>query len=279
MATQIFRRPRITLVILILVSISLISVSYKKTPPFITGARGYVRDIVTPIRQGATALVTPIYNTIIGAFDYSSLKATNQKLVNEIALIRNQRVVDAGAARSLAQLSKQLKIPYVGNIPSTPAQVISVTPTNLQMSVEIDKGTSDGVAIGNPVVSNLGLVGRIIQVSPSSSTVLLLNDPNFSVGVRFGSASQLGLVVGQGGGQKLSVQLVDPGTVLPVGTFMYTSGLSGEIFPAGIPVGSVYKAFTPPGGLQEHVELTPLASLSNLNYVSVLHWLPGVKLP
>ena len=274
MANPLFRRPRITLVVLLLISLSLLSVSYRGTPPAIASGKGYVRDIVTPLRQAVTSVIAPIYNVAAGAFEYGSLKKQDAQLRNEVATLENRAVVDKGAAGAMAALSAVLHISFAGNISGIPAQVISYTPTNLQLSVELNKGTSAGIRVGNPVVAAYGLIGRVIQVSAHTATVLLLDDPNFAGGIRFGAGGQIGLVVGQGANSYLGVQLVDPGTVLKKGEVAFTSGLAGEIFPPNIPVGRVVDAYTPAGGLQEHVDLSPLVNLQALNYVSVLRWIP-----
>ncbi len=274
MSSSIFRRPRITLVLLILVSVSMISVTYKRVPPFVNSARGYVRDMVTPIRQGFTTVFNPVYNVVSGAFNYSNLKSQNLKLQEEIASLKGGAISNSYAQTELAKISKELHITYLKGIGTTTAQVISYTPSNVQVSIEVDKGKSSGVQVGNPVVTDLGLVGRVVQVSNFSSTVLLLTDPNFAAGVRFANAAGVGLAVGEGSGDSLNVQLVDPGTSLSKGEVVYTSGLSGEVYPAGIPVGRIMSAYTPPGGLQEQVTLSPLAPVGNLQFVDVLKWLP-----
>ena len=274
MANSLLRRPRITLVVLVLISFTMLSISYRRSPSVILSAKGILRGFVTPIRIAASDVFDPVYNVLVGAFDYSKLKANNVALMAKVSSLENQRYLDQGANASMSALSKEMHISYFANAPSIPSMVISVTPTNLQLSIELDKGSKNGIRVGNPVVDAGGLVGRVIQVSSSTSTVLLLSDPNFSAGVRFGKSGQIGLAVGQGTSDQISVQLVDPGTVLYKGEPMFTSGLQGEIFPAGIPVGRVVQAYTPPGGLEERVELSPLAPLSSLSFVSVLDWLP-----
>ncbi len=252
----------------------MISVTYKKVPPFVNSARGYVRDLVTPIRQGVTTVFNPVYNVVAGAFNYSNLKSQNARLQQEIDSLKGSAISNQYAQAELATLSKELKLTYLKGIGTTTAQVISYTPSNVQISIEVDKGKSNGIQVGNPVVTDLGLVGRVIQVANFSSTVLLVTDPNFAAGVRFSNAAGVGLAVGEGSSAPLNVQLVDPGTVLSKGQVVFTSGLSGEIFPAGIPVGRVRSAFTPPGGLQEQVLLDPLAPVGNLQFVDILNWLP-----
>ena len=275
MAGPVFRRPRITLIVILLISLSLLTASYRGEPPVITSAKGLVRSVVTPLRQAATAVISPVYDVVAGAFEYSSVKAQNQRLQSEVATLKNRRFADQGAQAALNSLTATLHLSYAGSIKSTAAQVISYTPSNLQLSVEINKGSHQGVHVGNPVVAAYGLVGRVVAVSADSSTVLLVDDPNFAAGVRIQPSRQLGLAVGQGSARSLSVQLVDPGTVLKKGEVAYTSGLQGEIYPPGIPVGRVADAYTAPGALQEHVDLTPVVNLASLYFVSVLDWLPA----
>ncbi|MDA8263451.1 MAG: rod shape-determining protein MreC [Actinomycetota bacterium] len=275
MASPLFRRPRITLIVVLLISLSLLSASYRGEPPAISSAKGLVRGVFTPLRQAATAVITPVYDVVAGAFEYGSVKRQNQQLQNEVALLKNRPYADAGAQAALSSLSAALKLTFAANIKSTPAQVISYTPSNLQLSVEINKGSHQGIRVGNPVVAAYGLVGRVVAVSADSSTVLLVDDPNFAAGVRIQPSQQLGLAVGQGSDRSLSVQLVDPGTTLKKGQVAYTSGLQGEIFPPGIPVGRVVDAYTPAGALEEHVDLQPVVDLARLYYVSVLDWLPA----
>ncbi len=106
---------------------------------------------------------------------------------------------------------------------------------------------SSGVTVGQPVVSAGGLIGSITTVSTHLATVTLLDDPSFTVGVRVVSSGIVGAAAGEGQGNLLQVENVEVGAHVKRGDALVTSGLQGERFPPGIPVGTVASVFAPPG--------------------------------
>jgi rod shape-determining protein MreC len=106
--------------------------------------------------------------------------------------------------------------------------------------------------------------------------VRLITDGQSSVGVSYGSVSgPLSVIDGQGSGKPLTAELIRPNTPLTKGEQFFTTGFSGAIFPAGIPVAQVTKVATGNTALQETVTAQPLADLERLRYVSVLLWGPS----
>ncbi|TAN20159.1 MAG: rod shape-determining protein MreC [Actinomycetota bacterium] len=172
-------------------------------------------------------------------------------------------------------LTALANIPFAQGLKSISAIVDDYSPSNSQMTLNIDKGSSQGVKVGEPVVAALGLIGRVVSVTHSNSTVLLISDPSSSVGVVLGSSTQVGLAVGTGSYSSIKVDLVDPGTPLYVGDPVYTSGVQGGIYPPNIPIGKVSKYSSAPGALQEQVSISPMVDLAHLQYVKVLDWLPS----
>jgi len=126
------------------------------------------------------------------------------------------------------------------------------------------------VAIGMPVVSGAGLVGRVVQVASGQATVLLVTDPSSSIGVRDGGV--VGVASGQGQGKNLRVDYVPPGQPVHKRDVMVTSGLQGGLYPPGVPVGTVNLAAQPPDSLQEELALRPVVDLTQVQFVDVLKW-------
>lgn len=269
-------RPRITLVVLVLASLTLVTISYKSHGGGIGSIfQNSLRSITNPIRSSADAVIRPIDNVFSGAFNYSALKQQESKLQHQLKTLKNQELMASKYQSEAQSLSKLIDIPFAQGLPSVAAIVDNYSPTNTQLTVDLNKGASQGIKVGEPVVSSLGLVGRVVSVTSNSSTVLLIADPTSSVGVEFGKNNNVALAVGKGSFTSLNVALVDPGTPIHKGETMFTSGLQGGIFPPGIPVGVVASYSYLPGDLQEHVVMTPLADLGHLQYVKVLNWLPG----
>jgi rod shape-determining protein MreC len=123
-------------------------------------------------------------------------------------------------------------------------------------------------------VTGAGLVGRVVEVSASRATVLLLTDPTFSIGVRLSASGDVGLASGTGRSNPLRIDLVDPAAKIKPGDGLVTSGLANERFPKDIPVGTVRAVGQKPGALQQDVTLDPAADLARLEFVAILQWSP-----
>ena len=148
-----------------------------------------------------------------------------------------------------------------------PAHVISVgSSLGFEWTATIDAGSRDGVRVNATVVNGKGLVGRVKRVGPYTSTVLLLVDGDFSVGVRLIRSGQLGLVTGHGQ-RELGYQLIGRRARAEVGESMYTSG---STFAAGIPVGRVATTSNDPNSPTLTGTLSPFVDVTSLELVGVV---------
>jgi rod shape-determining protein MreC len=149
--------------------------------------------------------------------------------------------------------------------------------SNFRDDITISKGRDQGVTVGDAVVAGGGLIGQVVEASHSTAMVQLINDPRSSVGVAYGPTNQLyGEAFGQGAGKGLSVQFVSSNTTVSRGEKMYTDGLNGAELPAGIPVGSVLSFHPSVGGGSSQVIIDPAANMTQLAYVAVVQWSPGL---
>ena len=117
------------------------------------------------------------------------------------------------------------------------ADVISSDQTGLRRSITINRGTRDGIAIGMPVVTAQGLVGRVLDISANASRILLITDRDSAVSSRLQETRVRGSLLGQLSGN-LRLTLVPPGDNIIVGDLVLTSGLGGN-FPPDIVIGQV----------------------------------------
>jgi rod shape-determining protein MreC len=266
-------RPRFLLLLLVLSAITLVTLDTRAGG---SGAIGQLRakahDAFAPVQNATHSVLRPVGNFFTGVVHYGDLKTENARLRDELAKVRGQQLQAADAQRELQLLLDQQHLDFVGNIPTVPAQVVDTSSSNFELSVQINRGTSSGVAVGMPVVAGAGLVGRVVEVSDKRSTVLLLTDPTFSVGVRLTSNGGTGVANGRGRDNPMTIDLVPPNTKLNHGDVLLTSGLQLERFPKGIPVGRVRTVKQEPGALQEAVTMDPVVDLSRLEFVQVLQW-------
>ena len=130
-----------------------------------------------------------------------------------------------------------------------------------------------------PVVTGAGLVGRITVTTPHQARVLLITDAKSQVGVRLSRSGDVGVARGGGTTRSLSVDLIDPDTVIADSEVMVTSGLQNSRYPAGIPVGEVVQHKVDGVALQQAVTIKPLADVSQLTFVQVLLWTQSEVMP
>lgn len=274
MAVRRQYRSRYVLLLLILTAGTIITLSYRSSGNRATRElRNIANDVYRPIETGFADAFRPVANFFKGAVDYGSLKSQNAKLRQQLGNLQRQSLSAPDQERQLQQITALDNLPFAGSIPTIKADVIDATASNFEVTVRLDRGTSTGVAVGMPVVSGSGLVGRVVQASSRESTVLLLTDASSNVGVR--DANVVGVASGQGQSHPIRVDYVAPSSPVHTGDVMVTSGLQGSLFPPGIPVGKVASVSQPRDALQETVQMQPAVDLTGLQFVDILKWSPG----
>ena len=271
------RRPRTTLVLLVLASITIITLDARGSLHSLTsGARSTAEDAFSPVRGAVNSVLHPIGGFLSGMVHYGSAQHENALLRGENGRLQQQLAERGNDAARLGQIEALDHLPDTDALPQVDAQMVAGNASNFAATIEIDKGTDDGVGVGMPVVGNGGLVGQVVESGSHTATVRLITDGGSQVGVTDSAgATGIGaLAVGQGEGKRLSAEDVNPGSPVHKGDFLLTDGLQGAEFPAGIPVGTVAGASNPPSADQMAITVTPSADLSALDYVAVLQWEP-----
>ncbi|PJF21058.1 MAG: rod shape-determining protein MreC, partial [Phototrophicales bacterium] len=187
--------------------------------------------IFTDVTQGLDNLVSDLR-------EIQRLRARNAEL--EEALARSQaELVELREIASDAQRLAAL-LDYTNtftNQETIVAEVISYDPNALFKTIVINKGSRDGIAPGMPVVTDQGLVGRVIDVTSNAARVLLIIDPSSYVSARLQTTRAQGSVRGQLTGN-LEMIMIPLDAEVQEGDIVITSGLGGN-FPPDIPIGQV----------------------------------------
>lgn len=267
------RRSRIVLAILVLISITLIVFDLRggdsgPTRPlraagetFLGSAERAMATVVVPVRGLLESLGG------LGDTDarIAQLEAENARLQAELDTVANDRA-------RVADLEALLGLVSANDYETVPAQVIAVGPAQgFAWTVTIDAGSRDGIERDMSVISGAGLVGRTIDVGPTTSTVLLIVDATSSVGGRLSGTSQIGIVSGTGRQDSLTMQLLDPLAVVDVGDVVVSFGSEGgRPYAPGIPIGVVTEMRGTEGQLTRSAILEPYADISRLDLVGVV---------
>lgn len=152
------------------------------------------------------------------------------------------------------------------------ATVISRNPDQWEEKLIIDKGESEGIEKNMAVITASGLIGKVVLVTPFTSTVELLSteNRNFRVAaVIQGQQSVFGLIEGYDRTRReLIMKRIDSSLTVEVGQKVISSGLGG-IFPKGLLIGDVTEVSTDDYGLTKMAYIRPAADFSLLDHVMV----------
>ena len=148
------------------------------------------------------------------------------------------------------------------------ADVIAIDQTGIARSITVNRGTRDGVNIGMPVTTDLGLVGRIIDVSANAAQVQLIIDENSAVSSRLQTTRAEGSIIGQASGALRMTFIVLDEEIL-LGDLVITSGLGGN-FPPDIVVGQVTSVRQFEFELFQEAEVRSLIDFDTLEQVLIV---------
>jgi rod shape-determining protein MreC len=233
-------------------------------------------EVLSPIQEGANRALKP-FRDLFGWFgdtldaksERDDLKAERDRLRQEVARLEAQ-------GRENEQLRKLLEINTGGGLNSyapVRARVYARSPSVWYSTINVDKGRSDGVQAGQPVVNGEGLVGKVQSVTRSSSVVMLITDEDFGVSAKAARSGEPG-TIGPAVSGDLLFDLVPRGERIDEGDRIVTAGTTTSrlpsLFPPNILIGSVKRIDDGEGGLDRRIHVRPAADLRRLEWVEVL---------
>jgi rod shape-determining protein MreC len=201
--------------------------------------------------------------------DLRGVRKQNRELQDEIARLRMEQVrlkQDADQARRLQALL-DFKEKFIAK--TVAAQVIAASGTEQSRLITIDKGSNDHLKVDMPVITPDGIVGKVKEVFPASSQVLLINDHDSGAGVILESSRLQGILKGTSVGELLINDVMSDEKVEP-GEHVITSG-GDRIYPKGYAVGTVISS-TPDRDNDPFlaIKIKPAANLNRLEEVLVI---------
>lgn len=203
--------------------------------------------------------------------DIESLRARSAELEEQLALIQAEVIQLREIASDYNRLASLLDYTSsTRNQSFVTADVIGVDTQSSLRSIIINRGTRDGIAVGMPVVTQLGLVGRIHDVSANFSRVQLITDQNSNVSGRLQTSRAEGSIQGRGlltG--TLDMLFLPVGAVITEGDLVVTSGLGGN-YPPDIVIGQVTSVRNLEFELSQSAQVRSLIDFNALEFVLVM---------
>ena len=174
---------RRTMIILLLTSILLITLDLRGNAVF-NAARSGFGYAMQPFEIAGEVVTRPVSRVWDGMTKVDDLERENQRLQQQIDTQRSDQVAAQAALQENYELRAALNLESLESLPRKTCQVIGSSPSNFDQRVEIDCGSLDSLRVGMPVVNDAGLVGKITNVSPETSIVMLVTDPLYHVPVK-----------------------------------------------------------------------------------------------
>jgi len=270
--------PRALVAALVLASGTLMVVDRGPGTSGLDPARDALGAVVGPAETVAAGAVRPLAE-LPEAFrsredmraELAGLEAENARLRSTARTTdfdRNRLTELEGLTRTAQDLGRTL----------VPARVVALGPgQSFSSTATIDAGADAGLAPDMTVVNADGLVGRVLRVDRTTATVLLLVDPDSTVGGRVADTMELGFVRGQGGlagDGTLSLELVDQAAVPDEGDAVVTWGSRGSgPYVPGVPVGEITSVYSSLRETSQRAVVDPYVDFTALDVVGVV--VPG----
>jgi rod shape-determining protein MreC len=265
-------RGRILLLIFLALSVLIITLDFRQNHKLLEAVRDGAIEVVAPIQRGFTAVFRPIGNFFSSLADLAELRTENAALKEELGDARAEADQAAELQEQNKEFAKLLEInPHWSAGEKVTATVIGDVPSNYSFGVLIDKGSSAGIQPNMAVIDpGKGLVGKVVRVTSSTSTVLLLTDPQAAAGAMIKEERETGMAQGNGSEQFLSLNFISTKAKAKPGSEVVTSGYDGGIFPRGIPIGEIVASGSDSGALQQDIKLSPYVDFESLQFVQIL---------
>jgi rod shape-determining protein MreC len=281
MNDKVVRRRRAVLAILVLLSLFLLTAYFGESGNGgLHAVQRGAMEVLAPIQEGANRALKPVRDLFGWFGDTVDAKQERDRLKAERDALRREVVQLEVERRELLQREGLREQNISGGLQAyTPveARVIARSPSSWYQTVQINKGSSDGVEVDQPVVNGEGLVGKVKSVSDGNAVVSLLTDQDFGVSAETLKSHEPGTVEASVGAPgDLRFELVPNAKQVHRGERIITAGTTSQpaelpsLYPRGILIGTVKRIETGEGELDRVIHVQPVADLRRLDIVQVL---------
>jgi rod shape-determining protein MreC len=267
--------PRSLVVALVMACLALMTLDYhggSDSP--VEPARRAMGEVFGPVEVATTTAIRPFVAVPEWFRRRNSLRDDIDGLEAENAALREQVHTADFDRNRLAEYDGLTAAAEHLGYALVPARVVGVGPSqSFSRTVTIDAGSHAGLAPDMTVINNDGLVGRVLRVTGSTATVLLILDADSVVGARIGSDMKIGFLRGRGtlGEGRLDLELVDQSVTPARGDSVVTWGSeSGAPYVSGIPIGRVTSVYSSLRETSQRAVIAPYVDFGALDVVGVV---------
>lgn len=280
MHDKVVRRRRAVLGLLVVVSLILLTAYFGESPqsPLHSVQRGIVQ-VLSPVQTGASKVLSPVRDVANWVSDTLRAKTQRDQLRRQVNQLNAELALLQTEQAQNTQLAKELKLDQnlgVSAYHPIAANVTERDPSLWNEQVMVDKGSADGVRQGDPVLGDGALVGDVTTVTASVSVVTLITDHSLSVAAVVEDGHSDDGLVSPSVGNPNALLLQDlPGNApVQAGQQVVTAGFKDgnltDLYPAGIPIGTVSNVDQNQLFNDNEVSVSPAADLRHFASVQIL---------
>jgi rod shape-determining protein MreC len=272
-------RRRAVVGTLVLLSLVLITLSFREPATgAIHGVQSAGATMLRPFEVGAERIARP-FRDVYGYFrGLVHAKRENAHLRADLDRVRQQLIQNQNAQQDYKTLLGQLRYidspRFPGDYRPVNTRIIARAPSEFDQRVLIAAGSSDGIELETPVVTQDGLVGTVTKVSSSAAEVTLITDEESAVQARDLQTHAIGLIRhGQTPGQ-LILDRVGKDQNVRQGDVIITAGTQSKqypsLFPMGIQIGKVVSVGQTDTAYFKTIQVQPYVDFGSLDSVTAL---------
>lgn len=256
-------------VALILVAVSLVGFSlYFKTPERTGFFKKIVLEAAVPLGSAVNSALGSVgtawkrYVLLVG------LEEKNRELERTVASLTREANDLRELSLECVRLQELMDMKDDAGFPVVTARVVGKNRLSVFQTVLIDKGSTDGIEVGFPVVAADGVAGRIIEVSWNVSKVLLLVDYNSNIDALIQRTRCQGVLQGASS-SGCELKYVQRSEDVRVGDVVVSSGLD-RVFPKGLLLGTVAEVEKKDAALFQKIRVAPTLDIAKVEEVLVV---------
>jgi rod shape-determining protein MreC len=268
-------RSRVAFSLLIVVLVALATISMvvdrrtrRAGESLLPGWSGLVLDAAVPLQKMVALpfdVARDAWERYVALVDVAD---RNEALRAQIAALREDNLQLREALVASGRLERIAGMRDDFEVPMRPAELVGVDVSPWFRSVLLDRGQSDGVLSGMPVISEDGLVGLVTATSGSAAKTMTLLDRQSAVDATVQRSRTRGIVRGRGT-EGIAFEFVAREADVVVGDLVITSGLGG-VYPKGLAIGLVTSVSEPGAKLVQTATLEPAVDFGRLEQVFVI---------
>ncbi|HZW23724.1 rod shape-determining protein MreC [Noviherbaspirillum sp.] len=229
----------------------------------VVGTALYPLQVVALLPRDAAYMVGGYFSSL-SAMQKENRGLKEQQITNGQTLQQVQQLTAENAhLRKLLSANERLAVK------SVMTEILYDARDAFTRKIIVDRGTSHGVAQGQPVIDDVGVVGQVTRVFPFTSEVTLLTDKDQAIPVQVVRSGLRSIAYGQGHSGALDLRFMPANADIQNGDVLVTSGIDG-VYPAGLAVAKVTQVDRKSSDAFARIVCQPLAGIDRNRQLLIL---------